>query len=51
MSYKWIIYQHSKTGEKYVKSKHKKKEAAINKATQLSLKRPNIKYTIEMELK
>jgi len=47
----WIIYREMKTGEKWPKSKHKTKEAAINKATQWSKKNPKAKYVIEMEKK
>jgi hypothetical protein len=49
MKPRWIIYREIKTGEKFIKSKHKTKEAAINKCTQLSLKNPKAKFVIEME--
>ena len=45
----WIIYREMKNGEKWIKSKHKRKEAAINKALQWSQKNPKAKYVIEME--
>jgi len=47
----WIIYREVKNGEKYPKSKHKTKEAAINRCTQMSLKNPKAKFVIEMEMK
>jgi hypothetical protein len=47
----WVIYREIKTGEKFPKSRHKTKEAAINKCTELSLKNPKAKFVIEMEIK
>ena len=51
MKPKWIIYREITNGERYIKGKHKTKEAAINRCTQLSLKNPNAKFVIEMEKK
>lgn len=51
MKIMWTIYREVKGGEKYAKSRHKTKEAAINKCTQMSLKNPKTKYVIEMEMK
>jgi hypothetical protein len=47
----WVIYREFKDGEKYPRSKHRTKEAAINKCTQMSLKNPKAKFVIQMEIK
>lgn len=51
MKPKWVVLYHAKNGDKYVKSRHNTKEAAVNMATQLSLKKPKIKFTVEMEMR
>lgn len=51
MTAKWVIYRKISTGEKYPRSKHKTQQAAVNKATQMSLKNPKATFVIELERK
>ena len=49
MKPRWAIYREVSSGEKWFRSKHKTQEAAINKATQMSLKNPKAKFIVQLE--
>lgn len=49
MKARWVIYREVSNGEKWFRSKHKTQEAAINKATQMSLKNTKAKFIIKLE--
>ena len=51
MKPQWVIYRELSSGERWLRSKHKTQQAAVNKATQMSLKNPKAKFIVQLERK
>ena len=51
MKPRWVIYREVSGGEQWPRSKHRTQQAAINKATQMSLKNPKAKFVVQLEKK